>query len=73
MGYFVYIGLRNRKKNVLMTISKILTVLAIFWFLFAEIFFERDKKLSYDAKRIIRFIGIAAYVVIFIGLMGMYN
>lgn len=73
MGYFVYIGLRNRKKNVLMTIAKILTVLAIFWFLFAEIFFERDKKLSYDAKRIIRFIGIAAYVVIFIGLMGMYN
>lgn len=73
MGYFVYIGLRNRKKNVLMTISKILTVLAIFWFMFAEIFFERDKKLSYDAKRIIRFIGIAAYVVIFIGLMGMYN
>ena len=73
MGYFVYIGLRNRKKNVLMTISKILTVLAIFWFLFAEIFFERDKKLSYDAKRIIRFIGVAAYVVIFIGLMGMYN
>lgn len=56
-----------------MTIAKILTVLAIFWFLFAEIFFERDKKLSYDAKRIIRFIGIAAYVVIFIGLMGMYN